>query len=82
MGELTIELAESPAEVAAVRDLCRSFRQWLYDNYPQHRSVVDLYYNPQKRFTKDRRAQSSWRGLMESLSAASCIKSRRRALPR
>ncbi|AXA39913.1 Acetyltransferase (GNAT) family protein [Rhizobium leguminosarum] len=48
MGELTIELAESPTEVAAVRDLCRSFRQWLYDNYPQHRPVVDLYYNPQK----------------------------------
>nr|WP_280764254.1 GNAT family N-acetyltransferase [Rhizobium ruizarguesonis] len=48
MGELTIELAKSPVEIAAVRDLCRSFRQWLYDNYPQHRSVVDLYYNPQK----------------------------------
>ncbi|MGO6738874.1 hypothetical protein ACC732_22365 [Rhizobium ruizarguesonis] len=47
MGELTIELAKGPVEIAAVRDLCRSFRQWLYDNYPQHRPVIDLYYNPQ-----------------------------------
>ncbi|NNH57516.1 GNAT family N-acetyltransferase [Rhizobium laguerreae] len=48
MAGLTVELAESETEMIAVRGLCRSFRQWLYDNYPQHRPVIDLYYNPQK----------------------------------
>ncbi|MBX5158644.1 MULTISPECIES: GNAT family N-acetyltransferase [unclassified Rhizobium] len=48
MAELTVEFAQSQAEMTAVQDLCRSFRQWLYDNYPRHRPVIDAYYNPQK----------------------------------
>ncbi len=44
-----IEIREelSGADLDAVRDLCRSFRDWLYERYPDDRDLIDLYYNPQ-----------------------------------
>ncbi len=43
-----IEIREqlSGADLKVVRDLCRSFRDWLYERYPDDRGLIDLYYNP------------------------------------
>jgi len=46
MTNMSIALAESPEDIDAARQLSRMFRQWLYDNYPAERPVIDLYYNP------------------------------------
>ncbi|GAA3089091.1 GNAT family N-acetyltransferase [Rhizobium viscosum] len=48
MGNLSVALAESPEEINAVRHLSRAFRRWLYDNYPDERAQIELYYNPEK----------------------------------
>ena len=48
MGDLSVELAETPEEIDAVRHLSRAFRQWLYDHYPAERRQIELYYNPEK----------------------------------
>jgi GNAT superfamily N-acetyltransferase len=42
--DITEEL--SGADLDAVRDLCRSFRDWLYERYPDERDLIDLYYDP------------------------------------
>jgi len=44
--DLVNALAESPEDIDAARQLSRMFRQWLYDNCPAGRPVIDLYYNP------------------------------------
>ena len=47
MTRIDIREELSGADLDAVRDLCRSFRDWLYERYPDDRDLIDLYYNPQ-----------------------------------
>ncbi len=47
MSKIYIRAAMESSDHAAVRELCRSFRNWLYERYPDDRDLVDLYYNPQ-----------------------------------
>lgn len=46
MTEPAVEIraAETPADVAAVRDICRDFYVWLRERYAAHAWIVDTYY--------------------------------------
>lgn len=41
-----MEEAFSGANLFSVQDLCRSFRLWLFERYPEDRDKIDAYYNP------------------------------------
>ncbi len=47
MTIVEIREAVSNADHEAASGLCRSFREWLYERYPDDRDLIDLYYNPQ-----------------------------------
>ncbi len=46
MTRVDIREALSGADIDAVQDLCRSFRNWLYERYSDDRELIDVYYNP------------------------------------
>ena len=44
--DIRVEEAFSGANLSAVQDLCRLFRLWLFERYPEDRDKIDAYYNP------------------------------------
>lgn len=44
--DIHVEEAFSGANLFSVQDLCRSFRLWLFERYPEDRDKIDAYYNP------------------------------------
>lgn len=48
MAEAQVTEAETDADHAAVRDLCRDFRAWLYERYADMREGIDAYYAPDR----------------------------------
>ncbi len=45
MPTITLREAVSPADHAAARALCESFRDWLRIRYADHAQVIDAYYS-------------------------------------
>ncbi len=45
-ARIDIREALDGPDLEAVRALCRSFRAWLYERYPEDRDAVDAYYSP------------------------------------
>lgn len=46
MPAITITEVTHGPDLDAVRDLCRQFREWLYQRYPDDHDLIDAYYNP------------------------------------
>lgn len=44
----SVKIATTDADIAAVRQLCRDFLDWLLDAFPEHRDKILTYFEPEK----------------------------------
>jgi GNAT superfamily N-acetyltransferase len=44
--KIDIREVKEGSDLNAVRALCRSFRTWLYERYPDDREALEVYYRP------------------------------------
>lgn len=43
-----ISIAKTPQDIAAVRQLCRDFVSWLFDEFPEQHDKISTYFEPVK----------------------------------
>ncbi len=48
MGTAAISIAETPDDIAAVKQLCRDFVTWLHAAHPEQRENILIYFEPVK----------------------------------
>ena len=48
MSTAAISIAETPDDIAAVKQLCRDFVTWLHAAHPEQRENILIYFEPVK----------------------------------